>query len=255
MYQFLLKRYLETTSKTLTDASEAFNRLKLARQLVRRLKDSFESLVLRFTTEDFRHLNGKEADPNGAQEVSKRRSTHQMAGFSGPASETSMTSESSMTRSDGAMYQGGNGHHKTIPSGLLGIHSVDGLHTREQFTKYYLHNTSASSPSTLQTTFGDAESPFIPSPPVETAMAQPMEEGSVPASPESSIRMELKTGNFFLNDELHYPNEPEDHSMKGEEESQNLFREDSLLIHSPLGVHLDPIPIVCDVSCDPEVIK
>ena len=53
----MLKRYLETSCDTLADAAAAFDRLKQARKLVRRLKNSFENTVLNINPEDICSLN------------------------------------------------------------------------------------------------------------------------------------------------------------------------------------------------------
>lgn len=53
----MLKRYLETSCDTLGESAAAFDRLKQARKLVRRLKNSFESTVLNLNPEDICSLN------------------------------------------------------------------------------------------------------------------------------------------------------------------------------------------------------
>ena len=56
-FQFMLKRYLETSCDTHAAAAAAFDRLKQARKLVRRLKTSFENTVLNINPQDMYSLN------------------------------------------------------------------------------------------------------------------------------------------------------------------------------------------------------
>lgn len=87
----MLKRYLETSCDTLGEAAAAFDRLKQARKLVRRLKNSFENTVLNLNPEDICSLNPtlltnlvtekkNDTEPGSAPRSTNRMSENSMTG-------------------------------------------------------------------------------------------------------------------------------------------------------------------------------
>lgn len=166
LYQFLLKRYLETSCKTLADASEAFNRLKFARQLCRRLKDSFESLVLRLTSEDFKHLNGRiTALPDVEIDVPKDWTTPTtavttMSSLASLASIASMESTStSFANISNAMMAMGSNNSNLL--GRLSLGSFYGSPVESQQQQYQVIQqplTAASSSSTATSSLSSTSS-------------------------------------------------------------------------------------------------